>query len=592
MFSDQSKFPWGAVIAAGAFVVFSCIIAGSLLFAGTFCGIGVGISCDRSAQSGQTTEAAPANAVEISFVTSNTKEDWINAATQTFNDSQQTIASGKPVFVRVTHVTSGGSQADILSGKIQPTVWSPGDQSWVDGLNQVWRDRTGSPLIKEECHPTVYAPIGFGMWRPFAEAMGWPDKPISWDDIASLAADPQGWAKYGHAEWGQFRFGHTHPEYSNVGLLIMTALTYDALNQTSGLTPENVKSQAVIDAFTHIESHTYHYGVQTRDLIALMARRGPAYLHATTASEAEILKANAERADELRFPLVFIFPAKGTFWTEQPFCIVEGEWTTDEQREAAKLYGDYLLAREQQELAVDKYLRPVSSSIPLRAPLTLENGTDPRVTLQTVPALESPSGEAAAAVKDVFRQTKKKATVVIVLDVSGSMQGDKMSNAVTATASFLKRLDKNDEVYVLAFSDQISELQPAGRAGDVAEELANTVTGLFADGGTALFDATCAGAGRINQLRTENEAAGEKRLYGIVVLSDGQDTASSKTESDMLNCLPSGEDVEGIKVFTIAYGDDADKDLLLRIANRTNGKTFSGDPATIERVYTSISAEQ
>jgi Ca-activated chloride channel family protein len=60
----------------------------------------------------------------------------------------------------------------------------------------------------------------------------------------------------------------------------------------------------------------------------------------------------------------------------------------------------------------------------------------------------------------------------------------------------------------------------------------------------------------------------------------------------MLNCLPSGEDVEGIKVFTIAYGDDADKDLLLRVANRTNGKTFSGDPATIERVYTAISAEQ
>jgi Ca-activated chloride channel family protein len=60
----------------------------------------------------------------------------------------------------------------------------------------------------------------------------------------------------------------------------------------------------------------------------------------------------------------------------------------------------------------------------------------------------------------------------------------------------------------------------------------------------------------------------------------------------MFNCLPSGESVEGVKVFTIAYGEDADKDLMLRIANRTNGKTFSGDPDSIEAIYNSISAEQ
>mgnify|MGYP000474270913 CR=1 FL=1 len=52
------------------------------------------------------------------------------------------------------------------------------------------------------------------------------------------------------------------------------------------------------------------------------------------------------------------------------------------------------------------------------------------------------------------------------------------------------------------------------------------------------------------------------------------------------------EAVEGAKVFTIAYGEDADADLMLRIANRTNGKTFTGDPASIEAIYNAISAEQ
>ena len=84
----------------------------------------------------------------------------------------------------------------------------------------------------------------------------------------------------------------------------------------------------------------------------------------------------------------------------------------------------------------------------------------------------------------------------------------------------------------------------------------------------------------------------EKRLYGIVLLSDGQDTSSDNTENQMFNCLPSGESVEGTKLFTIAFGEDADADLMLRIANRTNGKTFTGDPSTIESIYNAISAEQ
>ena len=96
----------------------------------------------------------------------------------------------------------------------------------------------------------------------------------------------------------------------------------------------------------------------------------------------------------------------------------------------------------------------------------------------------------------------------------------------------------------------------------------------------------------MDELKAQHEAEGERRLYGIVLLSDGDDTSSERTENQMFGCLPSGEDVEGTKIFTIAYGDDADTDLMLRIANRTNGRSFTGDPESIERIYNSISAEQ
>ena len=589
-YSEKPKVSGSAIVVTLAVLLFGCIVAGALLFPrisqmlqGT----------TASTPAADATAAPPANAIAIEISSSNTKEDWMNAVVAQFNSEQHKVASGDAIFVTVKHVTSGGSQQAILNGTSKPVVWSPGDQSWIDEANTIWRDRNGKLLIPNACESSVLAPIGFAMWRPMAEALGWPDKPISWDDIAALSANPQGWESINHPEWGQFKFGHTHPDYSNVGLLSMTALAYSTLAKTEGLTPDEVYSDTVVEAFRGVEQNTYHYGIQSRPLMQILAQRGPEYLHAVTTSEAETLKTNAEFASSLRYPLVFIFPAKGTYWSEQPYCILDAEWVNSDQKEAAEIFKDYLLDRKQQELAITHYLRPVDSSIPLHAPLTLEDGTDPRVTTDAVPALQSPSAEVSSAVKDVFHQTKKKATIVLLLDISGSMEGDKMKSAISSSVTFVERLDPNDEIYLMVFGgdSEVYELG-GGRAGDIGEELTKTLNGLFANGNTPLYDGVCSAAQKMETLKAEHETNNEKRLYGIVLLSDGQDTSSGNTQNQMFNCLPSGESVEGTKVFTIAFGDDADADLMLRIANRTNGKTFKGDPASIESIYNAISAEQ
>ncbi len=588
MYSEKSKIPWGALVVVAAVAVFACVIVAALFVPG------ISQFFQGANDSGATaTPEIPANSIVITIDSSNTKEDWMNAVAAQFNQEQHTLSSGEVIFVQVKHVTSGGSQSAILEGRSLPVVWSPGDQSWVDGANQVWRDRTGGLLIPDPCTPTVYAPIGFATWRPMAEALGWPDEPINWEDIINLSADPNGWGTLGHPEWGQFKFGHTHPDFSNTGLLMLTALAYSIEDKTGGLTADEVYSPEVVSAFQGLEQNTYHYGIQNRPLMQLLAQRGPAYLHAITSSEAEVLKANAEYADTLRYPLVFVFPAKGTYWSEQPYCILEADWVSDQQAEGAAIFRDYLLEPAQQEMTITYYLRPVDESIPLHAPIALDSGTDPRVTRDSVPALESPSADVAAAVKDVFHQTKKKATIVILLDTSGSMEGEKITNAIASTISFIERLDRDDEVFVLGFGNnsQIYNLG-GGRAGDVVEELTQTLNGLYGEGNTPLYDAICQATALVDQLQAEDNANGEKRLYGIVLLSDGQDTVSILSENQMFTCLPTGENVTGVKIFTIAYGEDAEADLMLRIANRTNGKPFTGDPENIESIYNAISAEQ
>ena len=115
-------------------------------------------------------------------------------------------------------------------------------------------------------------------------------------------------------------------------------------------------------------------------------------------------------------------------------------WVTPEQGEAAGIYRDYLLSFPAQDQAVTIGLRPGDPNVPLHSPISLADGTDPRVSPQTVPPLANISAETQAAVIDVFKETKRKATVFLVMDASGSMVGEKLTSAVVATRNFVSAL--------------------------------------------------------------------------------------------------------------------------------------------------------
>lgn len=535
----------------------------------------------------------PAGSVEVRIESSNTKEDWMNEMVKDFNASGAKTGSGKPIVVTVTHGGSGTGMDNILSGSSKPVVYSPGTYVWIDQLNQKWNDLYNQKLIKSDCPALTSEPFGVAMWKPMAEALGWPDKPIKLIDIEKLAADPQGWASLGHPEWGAFKFGHGHPDYANSGLLTIVAAVYSAAGVQSGLTPTQVKSDQVITSVRALEQAVYHYGRLSTDLLDRMTVRGPNYLHAITAFESDVVKWNLKHADELRFPLVFIVPADATFWTQHPYCILDNaDWVSDEQREAALQFQKYLLDPANQAKAIATGLRPADLSIPLTAPVDSAHGAMTTANAKNLPELEYPSDEVVAHILDVFHQVKKKATVLVIVDTSGSMTGEKIKGAVGGALSFLDNMEPDERVIVYSFSDQITELNPSGRVGDVREQLKQTLSNLYAGGGTALHEVIIRALDRMDQIKADDESRGENRLYGIVLLTDGKnDIVGGPSEADLLSRLPSGDQPGGIKLFTIAYGDDANEQLLQTLANRTNGKKFKGDPQTIRSVYLAISSE-
>ena len=157
--------------------------------------------------------------VTVSIVYGSEKQEWLEPLVEEYNAQERETADGATIVVEATPMGSIESARAIVEGQIQPTVWSPASSIYIPVANAEWRSREHSEdLVPDQPPDLVISPVVIALWQPMAEALGWPDEPIGWADIAEMAISEEGWAAYGYPEWGEFKFGHTHPNYSNSGL--------------------------------------------------------------------------------------------------------------------------------------------------------------------------------------------------------------------------------------------------------------------------------------------------------------------------------------------------------------------------------------
>jgi Ca-activated chloride channel family protein len=73
------------------------------------------------------------------------------------------------------------------------------------------------------------------------------------------------------------------------------------------------------------------------------------------------------------------------------------------------------------------------------------------------------------------------------------------------------------------------------------------------------------------------------------VLTDGEDNKSVLRLSELLSGVRADAESRSIRIYTIAYGNDARRDLLKEIADATQGKSYEGTPRNIVEVFRDIS---
>ncbi len=150
----------------------------------------------------------------------------------------------------------------------------------------------------------------------------------------------------------------------------------------------------------------------------------------------------------------------------------------------------------------------------------------------------------------------------LVLDRSGSMDGEKMDNLKEAVGYVADHLSDNDLVSVTIFDDQVETVIP-NQAAKNRGDIKSKVEKVIPRGGTQISDGLRAGLAEVKK----GHSAG--RVNRVLLLTDGQ------TWDDEDACLRLAEEAgrQNVAITTIGIGEEWNEKLLLQIAEKSQGNS-------------------
>ncbi|MCC9601962.1 VWA domain-containing protein [Stieleria sp. JC731] len=160
-------------------------------------------------------------------------------------------------------------------------------------------------------------------------------------------------------------------------------------------------------------------------------------------------------------------------------------------------------------------------------------------------------------------QKRPPVNTAIVIDQSGSMNGEKIAQARKAAITAVERLRDDDIVSIVLYSDSANVLVPATKASD-REAIIEKIQSIKAGGSTALFAGVSKGAAEVRKFHDGGY------VNRVILLSDGKANVGPKSPRE-LERLGISLVKEGISVSTLGLGLGYNEDLMSRLASAGSG---------------------
>jgi Ca-activated chloride channel family protein len=168
-------------------------------------------------------------------------------------------------------------------------------------------------------------------------------------------------------------------------------------------------------------------------------------------------------------------------------------------------------------------------------------------------------------------EEKPPLNLSIVIDRSGSMTGQPLTEAKRAATFLVEHLRPKDRVAIVSYADQ-ADVIVAGRTVESGAEIISAIRSIEPAGSTALHDGWATGVEQVARMRGEDQAG------RVLLLSDGQANRGER------NPMVLAEDAAriaatGITTTTCGLGAHFDEFLMLEMAKAGQGSAYYGERA-------------
>jgi ABC-type glycerol-3-phosphate transport system substrate-binding protein len=300
--------------------------------------------------------------VELGIAYGTEKQRWLEWAVQEFAKTRD----GKHIKINLIPMGSLEGAHALLNGDQRIQVWSPASALYKDTFVQEWQVKySQNPIIKEE--PIALSPMVFVMWDERYQAFAQKYKTVSFATVNQALQEKGGWDTIAQKpDWGLFKFGHTHPNESNSGLMAVVLAAYAYHKKTKDLDLKDVVDVSFQNWLQSLERAVSGLSNSTGNMMKEMVLKGPSSYDALLVYESvaiDYLKNAEGRWGQLRI----VYPEYNA-WNDNPYYIIDAPWSSKDQRKAAETFLNFLLSEPIQKESLVHGFRPANPSVPVKFP--------------------------------------------------------------------------------------------------------------------------------------------------------------------------------------------------------------------------------
>lgn len=345
------------------------------------------------------------DSISFTVVYSSEKSTWMSEASVLFSmyweEKMALDPYLKPISIDMQPYGSGDMLISLLNGEIKPIIWSPASNIWVPILNAKWGQlNENENLIAPNFTRIIYSPVVIATWEDFHNTYNF----SSFHELHDLIkANPD-----------LIKLAHTDPRDSNSGFMATVMMVSAYLNKDpTTITLDDLTNAEIQQWMREIESAAILYGKSTGFLGIYMRDQGPENLQVTILYENVVQDYSLTAEEKFGQKMVAVYPDEGVLFSDHPFCVLNADWVSDDQRMVANEFLNFINQKELVIKAISTGFRPINASLLIdpdvqtvyNASFNAEHGVtnDPGIFTELIPPTD---GNVIARIPDLWLLTR------------------------------------------------------------------------------------------------------------------------------------------------------------------------------------------